>query len=70
MVKTIRISEEFHDWLKVHSRDDETVEETLRRLTRGPHPEEVVGVLSPEQVEAAIDDLNERESGRLRDVMH
>ena len=71
MVKTIRVSEVYHDWLKAHSREDETMEETLRRLTRGPHPKEVVGALSPEQadeVEAAIDELNERGSDRLRDV--
>lgn len=71
MVKTIRVSEEYHDWLKAHNRDGETMEETLRRLTRGPHPAEVAGALSPEQVddvEAAIAGLNERESKRLQDV--
>ena len=71
MVKTIRVSEEYHDWLKAHNQGGETMEETLRRLTRGPHPDEVVGALSPEQVdevEAAIEELHERDSGRLRDV--
>lgn len=71
MVKTIRVSESFHAWVEAHNEDGETMEETLRRLTRGPHPSEVADVLSAEQVdevEAAIEDLNERESGRLREV--
>lgn len=71
MVKTIRVSESFHGWIEAHNEEGETMEETLRRLTRGPHPSEVAEVLSTEQVdevEAAIEDLNERESNRLREA--
>lgn len=71
MVKTIRVSESFHGWVEAHNREGETMEETLRRLTRGPHPSEVADVLSAEQVdevEDAIEELNERKSRRLRDV--
>ena len=45
MVKTIRVSEEYHEWLSAHKKDDETMEETLRRMTRGPHPSDVAGLI-------------------------
>ena len=48
MSKSVRISEEFHEFVKAHKRDDETMEETLRRLIGGPHPENVAGILSSE----------------------
>jgi len=53
MVKTIRVSEEYHEWLKAHKRDGETMEETLRRMTRSPHPSDVAGLLTDEEAEAA-----------------
>lgn len=53
MVKTIRVSEEYHEWLRGHKRDGETMEETLRRMTRGPHPSDVAGLLSETEAEAA-----------------
>ncbi|AGB16822.1 hypothetical protein Halru_2236 [Halovivax ruber XH-70] len=46
MSKSMRISEEFHEYIASHKRDDETMEDTLRRLIGGPHPEEVAGILS------------------------
>lgn len=69
MGKTIRVSEEFHELVKAHNRDGETMEETLRRMTRGPDPGDVAGLLSSEQAEeakAAVDDLRRRDSSRLR----
>ena len=48
MSKSVRISEDFHEFVKAHNRDDETMEETLRRLIGGPHPEHVAGILSSE----------------------
>lgn len=39
MSKMIRVSEEFHELIKAHRRDEETMEETLRRLLGGPSPE-------------------------------
>ncbi|WP_152042428.1 hypothetical protein [Salinigranum salinum] len=53
MVKTIRVSEEYHAWLSAHKRDDETMEETLRRMTRGPNPEDVAGLLTEAEAEEA-----------------
>jgi predicted CopG family antitoxin len=51
MAKTIRVSEEFHTWVKSHKRDDETMEETLRRLARGPDPSDVAGLLTADEAE-------------------
>jgi len=48
MSKSVRISEEFHEFVKAHKRENETMEETLRRLIGGPHPEDVAGILSSE----------------------
>lgn len=53
MVKTIRVSEEYHEWLRAHKREDETMEETLRRMTRGPRPEDVAGLLTEDEAEDA-----------------
>lgn len=53
MVKTIRVSEEYHEWLRGHKRDGETMEETLRRMTRGPDPDAVAGLLSESEAEEA-----------------
>lgn len=68
MGKTIRVSDEFHSWIKAHKEGGETMEETLRRLTRGPHPSDVAGLLTAEDAEKAKDevaDLRSRDSSRL-----
>ena len=46
------ISSEFYEFIEAHNREDETMEETLRRLVGGPHPEDVVGILSSEAADA------------------
>ncbi|MFC3958053.1 hypothetical protein [Halovivax cerinus] len=51
MSKSMRISEEFHEYIASHKRDEETMEDTLRRLIGGPHPEAVAGILSSETAE-------------------
>lgn len=48
MASTIRVSDEFREFVKAHNRDDETMEETLRRLIGGPDPSDVAGFLSTE----------------------
>jgi hypothetical protein len=70
MGKTIRVSEEFHALVSAHNRDGETMEETLRRLTRGPDPEVLATVLAGGDDEAAAE-MREaievrREDGRNR----
>ena len=52
MSKSVRISEEFHEFVKAHKDENETMEETLRRLIGGPHPEDVAGILSSETAAA------------------
>ncbi|MFC6942830.1 antitoxin VapB family protein [Salinirubellus sp. GCM10025818] len=64
MVKTIRVSEEYYAWLCAHKRDDETMEETLHRLIRGPNPEDVAGLLTSEEADEAkeaVKDLRDRD---------
>ena len=68
MVKTIRVSEEYHAWLSAQKRDDETMEETLRRMTRGPNPEDVTGLLTSEEAKEAkeaVKDLRNRDGSRF-----
>jgi hypothetical protein len=68
MVKTIRVSEEYHAWLSAHKEGDETMEETLRRMTRGPHPNDVAGILTEDEAEEAkeaVDRLRGRDRDRL-----
>lgn len=48
MSKSVRVSEAFHEFIKAHKQEDETMEETLRRLIGGPRPETVAGILSSE----------------------
>lgn len=66
MVKTIRVSEEYHEWLNAHKEEDETMEEALRRMTRGPHPDDVAGLLTGEEAEDAKEAVG-RLRGRDRD---
>lgn len=60
MSKSVRISEEFHEFIKAHKQEDETMEETLRRLIGGPHPEEVAGILSSETAEMMRTQLKDK----------
>lgn len=70
MSKTIRVSGAFHEFVRAHNREGETMEETLRRLTRGPDPEILAEVVSggDEQAAARMRDAIERkrEDGRER----
>lgn len=53
MTKTISVPEEYYAWLEAHNKDDETMFETLRRLTREPERAELEGILSPSEVDEA-----------------
>jgi hypothetical protein len=68
MVKTIRVSEEYHEWLRAHKRDAETMEEALRRMTRGPNPTDVAGLLTEDEAadaKEAVSDLRGRDDDRF-----
>lgn len=58
--KSIQVSEEFHAYVKSHKKDDETMEEALIRLSGGPHPEAVAGLLSDETADAMHDAIEKR----------
>lgn len=61
--RSVRISGEFHEFATAHKREDETMEETLRRLIGGSHPEDVAGTLSSETAAVRRDRLeNKRET--------
>lgn len=66
--KTIQVSEEFYEWLKARQNDEESLEETLRRVAGGPHPSEVAGLFTPEEAEEmkeAVKRLRKRDRSRL-----
>ena len=68
MAKTIRVSDAYHEWLRAHKRDDETMEETLRRMTGGPPHPDVAGLLSEDEAEeakGAVERLRGRDCDRL-----
>ncbi|MDS0258272.1 hypothetical protein NDI56_02475 [Haloarcula sp. S1CR25-12] len=69
MSKTIRVSEEFHELVRAHNHEGETMEETLRRLTRGPDPDVLAEVISggDERAAAALRDAVERRRERGRE---
>jgi len=51
MSKSVRVSDAFHEFIEAHNRDGETMEETLRRLVGGPHPDAVAEIISDETAE-------------------
>ena len=66
MVKTIRVSEEFHELVAAHKRDEETIEETFRRMVGGPSPEMQEWALTEGDVETAAELRAAIEHGRER----
>lgn len=71
MSETIRVSDELHEFIASHSREDETMEETLRRLIGGLDPDDVAGILSPETADAMrerIEAKRETDADAKRDL--
>lgn len=70
MSKIIRISEGFYEVIEAHRRDDETMEETLRRLVGGPSPDVLAEIVEGGDEEAAEEMRRaieaKREQGRER----
>lgn len=58
MSKSVRVSDAFHEFIDAHNRDDETMEDTLRRLVGGPHPDAVAGIISDETAETMRDRID------------
>jgi hypothetical protein len=66
MVKPVRVSENYHRWLSSHKRPDETMGETLRRLTHTPPPTEpVISDDQATEMRDAIETLRESDRNRL-----
>lgn len=66
MGKMIRVSEEFHELIKAHRHDGETMEETLRRLVGGPSPEVLLDTIAGGDEEAAAEMRRAIEEQRAR----
>lgn len=58
--KSIQVSETFHAYVKAHKKEGETMGEALVRLTGGPEPEAVAGLVSRETAEEMEDAITER----------
>ena len=67
MVKTIRVSEEFHELVGAHKRSGETMEEALRRMVGGPSPKMLEAALTGGDEEAAAEMRERIEHGRERE---
>ena len=69
-MKTVKVDEWFHEYLKTEKRVDETMGEALVRLTGapGPDPELVVGIISEEKGEAMLRRIEEQDTSSVDDV--
>lgn len=69
MVKTVRVPDEYHEWLKNHKREGETMGEALRRLTHAPPPAEpVLTETEADGMREAVERLREADRERLSRV--
>ena len=66
MVKTIRVSEEFHKLVAAHKHEGETMEEALYRMVGGPSPEMLERALAGGDDDAAAELREIVEHGRER----
>lgn len=58
--KSIQVSEMFHAYVKAHKKEGETMGEALVRLTGGPEPEAVAGLVSEETAEEMEEAITKR----------
>jgi|APHM01.1.fsa_nt_gi hypothetical protein len=58
--KSIQVSEAFHSYVEAHKKEGETLGETLVRLTGGPRPEVVAGLVSEETADAMEEAIEAR----------
>ncbi|SEO10954.1 hypothetical protein SAMN05216388_100879 [Halorientalis persicus] len=73
-MKTVRVDEWFHDYLKTEKRDDETMGEALVRLTGAPAPDPdlVAGIISEsqgERMKERIAEMDRSSAAAVRDRM-
>lgn len=71
MAKTIRVSDEFHELITAHKREDETMDEALKRMVGGPDPriQQDLGIIGDvdDESAAAMQDAIDRKRDRGRD---
>lgn len=57
---TMKVPSWFKDWVKAHKHDDETMFEAWQRLSGGPDPREVTGILSDEQATVMLERIESK----------
>jgi len=69
-MKTVKVEDWYHEFLKEEKRDDETMSEALVRLTGGPSPppDLVAGVISDEDGEAMLDAIESADASSATEV--
>ena len=69
-MKTVKVDEWFHEYLKTEKRADETMGEALVRLTGapGPDPEFVAGIISDKKGEAMLKRIEEQDKSSVGEV--
>lgn len=69
-MKTVRVDEWFHEYLKTEKEDDETMGEALVRLTGAPAPDPdlVAGVISEEKGEAMMERIEQSDRSSAREA--
>jgi len=69
-MKTVKVDEWFHEYLKTEKKEGETMGEALVRLTGapGPDPELVAGIISKEKGDAMLERIEEQDKSSVEDV--
>ncbi len=69
-MKTVKVDEWFHEYLRTEKRESETMGEVLVRLTGapGPDPELVAGIISEQKGDAMLERIEEQEKSSVEDM--
>ena len=69
-MKTVKVDEWFHKYLKTEKKEGETMGEALVRLTGapGPDPELVAGIISEEKGDAMLERIEKQDKSSVEDV--
>jgi hypothetical protein len=69
-MKTVKVDEWFHEYLKTEKKDSETMGEALVRLTGapGPDPDLVAGIIPEEKGDAMLERVEEQDKSSVADV--
>ena len=69
-MKTVKVDEWFHEYLKTEKRADKTMGEVLVRLTGAPglDPELVASIISEEKGEAMLERIEEQDKSSVGEI--